>query len=107
MFRINIHISQTDALPAPFYEALERWRQEVIKIMREERISWFSKLVYSTFVYDGESYIVDAQDVFKSETLDRCPRNYLDAVLELAQGRIAADLDALGAEKIFTCGFLD
>lgn len=106
--RINVSVAQ---LPPELAAALEGWRDEAAKVLREDKVTWYSKLVYTSFEYGGVGYKVQIGDVFSREVMEKYGKcfahNRLEAMLEVVQGRIKRDLEALGAEHIVTHGMID
>ena len=107
----EIRITAATDLPPAFAEALERWRAEAARVYREEKISWYSKLVSTIFTYEGKHYAVYASDVFDpalvKDYTDRYMYGVLEAYFELIQNTVAADLVELGATGVRSFGFLD
>ncbi len=99
----------TDAkdLPVEFFEALARWREEALEIWNSDRIEWYSKLVRTTFIYNGGSYVVIPEDVYPKEFFEKYPEGSLHTGLEILRKTIEKDLTLLGAENIKHYGFLD
>lgn len=106
--RISISVAK---LPSELATALDGWREEAAQVLREDNVTWYSKLVYTTFEYGGVEYKVEIGDVFSREVMEKYGKcfanNRLEAVLEVVQGRIKKDLEALGAEHIVIHGMID
>lgn len=104
---MDINISKANDLPIEFNNALNNWKEQFKIAMKTEKIEWFSKLVYTTFEYNGKYYKINIYDICDEETLNKCPINYLEAMLETIQNIISDDLRKLGATNIRNFGFLD
>lgn len=100
-------ITDAKELPAEFFEALARWREEALEIWNSDRIEWYSKLVKTTFIYNGRSYVVIPEDVYPENFFAKYPEGSLHAGTEILQKTIEKDLISLGAENIKHYGFLD
>ena len=107
----EIRISEANDLPMAFYEALEVWKLEADKIMKETPIQWYAKLASTTFRWNGINYAIYPEDVFAPDVVKYYTENYMDGILdagfELLQASITADLEKLGATNIRNFGFLD
>ena len=101
------NISKANDLPKEFNDALNKWRISFKREAKENDISWFSKLVSTTFEYNNKYYRVTIYDVCDEEVLRKTPHNILEAILEIMQSEITADLINLGATNIRNFGFLD
>jgi len=104
---MDINISKSNDLPNEFYIALDKWKQLFYESLKNEKISWFSKLVETNFKYNDKYYKVTIYDICEEKTLKSCPVNYLEAILEAMQNVISDDLRELGATNIRNFGFLD
>ena len=104
---MEINISKATELPNEFYNALNKWKDKFNVALKNEKIEWFSKLVSTTFKYNDNYYKITIYDICNEETLNKCPLNFLEAVLETIQNDISSDLNELGATNIRSIGFLD
>lgn len=104
---METNISKANDLPKGFNDALNKWRISFKREAKENDISWFSKLVSTTFEYNNKYYRVTIYDVCDEEVLRKTPHNILEAILEIMQSEITADLINLGATNIRNFGFLD
>ena len=104
---METNISKANDLPKEFNDALNKWRISFKREAKENDISWFSKLVSTTFEYNNKYYRVTIYDVCDEEVLRKTPHNILEAILEIMQSEITADLINLGATNIRNFVFLD
>lgn len=104
---METNISKANDLPKEFNDALNKWRISFKREAKENDISWFSKLVSTTFEYNNKYYRVTIYDVCDEEVLRKTPHNILEAILEIMQSEITTDLINLGATNIRNFGFLD
>ena len=104
---METNISKANDLPKEFNDALNKWRISFKREAKENDISWFSKLVSTTFEYNNKYYRVTIYDVCDEEVLRKTPHNILEAILEIMQSEITDDLTNLGATNIRNFGFLD
>jgi hypothetical protein len=104
---VETNISKANDLPKEFTDALNKWKISFKREAKENNISWFSKLVKTTFEYNNKYYCVTIYDVCDEEVLRKTPHNILEAILEIMQSEITADLTNLGATNIRNFGFLD
>ena len=101
---METNISKANDLPKEFNDALNKWRISFKREAKENDISWFSKLVSTTFEYNNKYYRVTIYDVCDEEVLRKTPHNILEAILEIMQSEITADLINLGATNIRNFG---
>ena len=88
---METNISKANDLPKEFNDALNKWRISFKREAKENDISWFSKLVSTTFEYNNKYYRVTIYDVCDEEVLRKTPHNILEAILEIMQSEITAD----------------
>ena len=108
----EIALDEAKDLPQEFYDCLNEWKKDILEIYNGNKVSWYSKNVSTTFVYNGKKYRVIAEDLYSDIIVDKARRGeihigYLHAVVESFQRNIEQDLIKLGASDIKNIGFLD
>ena len=111
-FSEELALDEAKELPEEFYTCLTKWKKDVLEIYDSNTVSWYSKNVSTSFVYNGKKYRIIAEDLYTDETVDKANKGkihigYLHAVVESFQGSIKEDLMKLGASDIKSIGFLD
>ena len=82
---------------------LEKWKKELVPKKKEwdKKPGWPAKLVETTFVLNGKEYSIKAPDLGLT---DDC---WDQGFMETIQGDMKKDLEELGAEDIYSMGFID
>ena len=82
---------------------LEKWKKELVPKKEEwdKKPGWPAKLVETTFVLNGKEYSIKAPDLGLT---DDC---WDQGFMETIQGDMKKDLEELGAENIYSMGFID
>ncbi|MBQ2885334.1 MAG: hypothetical protein IJE43_16530 [Alphaproteobacteria bacterium] len=108
----EIALDEAKDLPKEFYDCFERWKERVREVHNSDKITWYSKTVSISFVYDGKEYRLIPEDFYPEEVVNKANKGelhsgYHHAVVESLQGEIEKDLMKIGASNIKKIGFLD
>ena len=93
-------------LPEKIAALVEEWKDK--KELYRERFGsgWPAKLVTTSFIYEGEKYVL-SPDSFAKEEINPYRYPWESGLMECYQCDLKRDLEELGATNVFNLGFLD
>ncbi len=93
-------------LPDKIAALVEEWKEKKESYRESFNFGWPAKLVSTSFTYEGEKYVLEPEQFAKEKIV---PEMYPweSGLMECYQGALEKDLAALGAENLFSNGFLD
>ncbi len=92
--------------PEKLAALVEEWKDRKEVYREEFNDGWPAKLVETSFIYEGEEYVL-APESFAKEKIAPGLYAWESGLMECYKYDLEKDLKKLGAEHIFTNGFLD
>ncbi len=93
-------------LPEEIAALVEEWKDKKEAYREAFGDGWPAKLVSTSFTYKGEEYVLEP-DQFAREAISIYMYEWESGLMECYQHDLEKDLRALGAENLFSNGFLD